>query len=292
MNEARIFLQDLNGTFLCPGHDIHLSVLRLDAIDPVISGNKWFKLKLNLAAAKKLGYQNLVTFGGAYSNHLIATAAAAKKFGFQSAGIVRGWHGAAQETPTLKACREYGMTLHFVSREDYARKTNPDFQQQILAQQTGPAFIIPEGGQNEWGRKGAGDIARFIPANTTHICVSVGSGATFAGLRNALPEHQALIGFAPFRQGNLMTQELKPLITSEAPLTITGAYHFGGFAKLNEMLKEFMQHAEKEAALPLDRVYTAKMFWGIRDLIAKGFFPPGSRIVGIHTGGLQGNGST
>jgi len=291
MNEANIFLQNLSDTLLCPATNISLSVLRLDVIDPVISGNKWFKLKYNLAAAKQQGFERIVTFGGAHSNHLIATAAAAKKSGFQSTGIVRGWHGATQETPTLKACREFGMILHFVSREDYARKTNPEFQQQILAQ-TGPAFIIPEGGQNEFGRKGAGEIARFIPANATHVCVSVGSGATFSGLRNALPGYQFLLGFAPFKKGEAILDSLRPLIQATDNYNITGDYHFGGFAKLNEMLKQFMQQAEKEALLPLDRVYTAKMFWGIRDLIAKGFFPPGSRIVGIHTGGLQGNGFT
>lgn len=288
MNEANIILQDLSETWLCPDPDVRLSVLRLDLIHPVISGNKWFKLKYNLAAAQDKGFNRVLTFGGAFSNHLIATAAAAAQAGLKSLGIVRGLHGKAQETPTLGHCREYGMELLFVSRADYARKEEAIFQQQILAQ-TGPAFIIPEGGQNEWGRKGAAAIAAFIPETATHVCVSVGSGTTFFGLRNALPKHQCLLGFAPFKNGENMEAALAPLMPHSDQWRITGAWHFGGFAKTNQALNDFMDKAQMEADLPLDRVYTAKMFFGIREWLLQAYFPKGANIVAIHTGGLQGN---
>lgn len=286
--ESNIFIQDVSDTWLCPDPLIHLSVLRLDLIHPVISGNKWFKLKYNLAAAEEQGFDRILTFGGAYSNHLIASAAAAAEAGLKATGIVRGWHAAAQETPTLRHCRQYGMELLFVSRADYARKEEPIFQQQLLAQ-TGPAFIIPEGGQNEFGRKGAGEIAGLIPDDATHVCVSVGSGTTFIGLRQQLPDHQFLLGFAPFKNGEKMKDTLSPFIPSESNWALNADYHFGGFAKWHAALQDFMHRSVAETALPLDRVYTAKLFFGMRDLISGGYFAPGSRIIVIHTGGLQGN---
>lgn len=288
MNEANIILQDLSDTSLCQNPDILLSVLRLDLIHSVISGNKWFKLKYHLAAALAAGFDRILTFGGAYSNHLIATAVAADRFGLKSTGIVRGWHGQAQETPTLEHCRQYGMELIFVSREEYAQKENPLFLQKII-KRIGTAFIIPEGGQSEYGRKGVAEMAGYIPDNATHVCVSVGSGATFAGLSNAIPENQYLLGFAPFKNGAGMKDELQPLIGRTINWDINGAYYFGGFAKTNVVLHEFMAKTQKELALPLDRVYTGKMMWGIQDLISKGYFPKGAQIIAIHTGGLQGN---
>ena len=261
-----------------------VDMLRLDLIHPVISGNKWFKLKYNIEHALKNGYSSLLTFGGAYSNHLIATAAAAKESGLESIGIVRGHHAKENFTPTLLQCRSLGMQLHFISREAYKVKEKSG----EWSSQFPEACIIPEGGSNELGRKGAEEITSYITKSYTHVAVSVGSGTTFAGLRNALPETVALLGFAPMKKGAYLADELSPGKTN---WLLTDEYHFGGFGKWNEKLIAFMNTFYERHHIPLDIVYTSKMMYGLQAQLLERHFPDDAKILCIHTGGLQGNAS-
>lgn len=272
-------------------HGVTLSVLRLDQIHPVVSGNKWFKLKYNMDDAKKRGYSAILTFGGAFSNHLIATAAAAKAFGLSSVGIIRGLHAENNLTATLQACKDMGMQLHFVSREDYSKKETTSFLQYIRLQYPN-AYIVPEGGDNENGRKGTGEIAAFIPAACTHVALAIGTGATFAGIRNKLDKNISMLGFTAMKGGAYLEMAIRGhLQDPAADLELITDYHFGGFAKHNEALIRFMNTFYDTSGIPLDMVYTAKMTYGILELIQQGKFPAGSKIVCIHTGGLQGNDS-
>lgn len=267
-----------------------VDMLRLDMLHPVISGNKWFKLKYNMAHAQEQGYSSILTFGGAYSNHLIAAAAGAKAYGITATAIVRGLHAKDELTPTLQACRDYGMELHFVSREDYNKKEDVAWLDELSVRYDHP-FIIPEGGANKWGRAGVGDIASQIPANYTHICVSIGSGTTMAGLRNALNSDKIVLGYAPMKGGTYLADEVAAVVDADknSHMQVFDNWHFGGFGKWNEDLLHFMNDFHSQHAIPLDVVYTAKMMYGIEEQILSGYFPPDAAILCIHTGGLQGN---
>lgn len=268
----------------------HVDILRLDILHPVISGNKWYKLKHNIAHALEYGYNSILTFGGAYSNHLVAAAAVAKAYNIKSIGIVRGLHAKANLTATLQACTGYGMELHFVSREDYDRKTETGWLEQLSLQYNAP-FIVPEGGANEWGRAGAAEIAMQIPGHYTHICVSVGSGTTMAGLINALPADKIVYGYVPMKGGSYMYGEIVDVAGAATPINmqVFDDWHFGGFGKWNDELLGFMNGFHKEHEIPLDIIYTGKMMYGLREQIHGRFFPPDASILCIHTGGLQGN---
>lgn len=262
-----------------------VAILRLDLLHPVISGNKWFKLKQNLSFAQEKGYKKIITFGGAYSNHLIATAAAAKEAGLQSIAIVRGYHGKENLTQTLKDCTIYGMQLQFVTREEYALKNEKDWLKNLSAQYP-DAYIIPEGGNNELARKGIEEIALIIPDVYTHITVSVGTGTTFAGLRNAIDEKVRMVGFVPMKNGAYLKNELQ---LEKGNWELIDDYHFGGFGKWNDELIDFMNEFYRINKIPLDIVYTSKMMYGLQEMIEKNEFDKGARILTIHTGGLQGN---
>jgi 1-aminocyclopropane-1-carboxylate deaminase len=269
--------------------DIELSILRLDRIHPVVSGNKWFKLKYNIAEAVEKGYDSILTFGGAFSNHLIATAAAAKALGLSSIGIVRGFHAESNLSETLHACVNMGMQLHFISRADYSQKETDVFLNTV-AQQFPKAFIIPEGGDNEKGRKGTAEIAALIPYSFTHVALPIGTGATFSGIRNALNKDVQMLGFTAMKGGNYLEDAIKQSLNNTLPnWKLITDYHFGGFAKHNQSLIDFMNAFHKNFNISLDMVYTSKMMSGIFDLIKSEKFPNGSKILCIHTGGLQGN---
>lgn len=286
--QANINIQTIEAAFLT-AHKIELSILRLDQIHPVVSGNKWFKLKYNIEEALDKGFRSLLTFGGAYSNHLIATAAAAKAFGASSVGIVRGLHAENNLTETLHACINMGMQLHFISRTDYDQKEDPDFLDTIR-KQFPEAYIIPEGGNNENGRRGTEEIAALIPAKYTHIALSIGTGATFSGIRNAIPGTVEMLGFTAMKGGGYLEESIKEALKNSLPnWKLVTDYHFGGFAKYNSVLIDFMNDFYNKFQIPLDMVYTSKMMSGIFDLIDKGYFREGSKILCIHTGGLQGN---
>ncbi len=288
MDESKVVIQPLNREWY--GTDVSsVDMLRLDLLDPVISGNKWYKLKYNLQFAAQQGYKSVLTFGGAYSNHLVATAAAAAQYNISSIGIIRGDDG-HELSPTLMACSEYGMQLHFVTRGEYKRKTEQAWLQQLAERYDFP-FIIPEGGANEQGRAGVADIAALIPASYTHIGVSVGKGTTFVGLRNALPIEQHLLGFVPMKNGVYLKDELWLNIEQgkDDNWAFFDRWHFGGFGKWNDDLLAFMNEFYRLNNIPLDMVYTAKMMYGITDLLKEQYFPRDANILCIHTGGLQGN---
>lgn len=270
---------------------VTVAVLRLDLLHPVVSGNKWFKLKAYMAAAKAEGKTALLTFGGAYSNHLLATAAAAQLHGLKSIGIVRG-EEPGRPSPTLLAAKAYGMRLFFVSREAYRDKTlPPQVYEEYDAEKI---YLVNEGGYGTLGMKGAMDI--LLQNNTspyTHIVTAVGTGTTLAGLTAAALPHQKVIGIPVLKNAASLQSEIEGLLPPEGHngFSLIPGYHFGGYAKQNDALLCFMNAFYSGTKIPTDFVYTGKAFFAALDLIAKNYFPADSKILLVHTGGLQGNGS-
>lgn len=284
--EKHIRIQSVKADWL-QKRNIHLDVLRLDEWHPVVSGNKWFKLRLYLQDALAKGFTTVATFGGAYSNHIVATAFACREEGLQSTGIIRG-EQPKQLSHTLLRAEEYGMRLQFVSQEEYREKEKikalfPD------------VYWINEGGYGELGAAGAAGILSLVNEweTYTHIVCAVGTGTTMAGLvKQALP-HQTVVGFSALKNNTGLEQEVRKLMQEpdqRKPFSLVHDYHFGGYAKYNAALLDSMNEVWQQHRLPLDFVYTAKAFYGLQDMIKKGeVFPAGSRVLFIHTGGLQGN---
>ncbi len=268
-------------------HNVAADVLRLDKIHPVISGNKWFKLKYYLLDALKNGQKTIITFGGAYSNHIIATACAASNTGLKSIGIIRG-EKTENLSHTLIQAEQMGMQLIFVSRSAYNQKKDPAFIQQLQSEYSN-ASIIPEGGEGETGKKGAAEILALTDTPSyTHIICAVGTGTLLAGLASGANKHQQVIGIPVLKGFNGWTSSL--LTAEEQQRTILiNDYHFGGYAKKNNELIDFMNKWFLQTKIPSDFVYTGKLFYAVEDLIKKGFFPAKSRLLIIHSGGLQGN---
>lgn len=268
-------------------YKIELYIKREDVLHDEISGNKFRKLKYNLIEAKKIGFTKLLTFGGAYSNHIAAVAAAGRDYGFETIGIIRGeeLQGKYLENPTLKKAFENGMQFSFVSRTQYRDKTNPDFLVE-LKQQFGDFYLIPEGGTNELAVKGCEEILTTDDDLFDFICCAVGTGGTISGIINSLQPHQKALGF-PALKGDFLFDEIRKYAKNDRWDLITD-YHFGGYAKINEQLKQFMDQFYKKYLITLDPVYTSKLTFGVIDLISKGYFKPYSKILLIHTGGLQG----
>lgn len=265
-----------------------LDMLRLDLLHPVVSGNKWYKLRLNLKHAIEGGFKTVVTSGGGFSNHLVATAFAARAFGLKSVGIVRGKYD--HLTPTLQHCRAEGMELIFVSQEDYKNKHQPAWAERIVAH-FDETLIIPEGGANEWGRAGAGLLNRFVRDSYTHVAVAVGSGTTLIGLRNKINEEQQVLGFVPMKRGTYLAADISDHLQPgrNKNWQLFDEWHFGGFGKWNDELLAFMNDFYKVHNIPLDIVYTSKMMYGIKELLADNFFSSADKVLCIHSGGLQGN---
>jgi 1-aminocyclopropane-1-carboxylate deaminase len=270
--------------------EVKVSVLRLDKIHPVVSGNKLFKLHYFLEEALASPKRTIVTFGGAYSNHLAATAYACKQAGITCTGIVRG-ELPSLLSPTLQQCRIDGMLLRFISRDEYDNKDDPAFLKR-LQQEFGNCIIIPEGGFHPAGAKGAALIYELIKAEAfTDICLATGTATTLAGLLMEAGPEQNLVAI-PVLKGIADTAERLSWITgiSSFPnLRIFYEYHFGGYAKRTDGLIAFMNDCWLKYRLPLDFVYTAKMLFAVFDLIKKNEFKKGSNIICLHTGGLQGN---
>ena len=264
--------------------NIELSVLRLDKIHPVISGNKWFKLRYYLEDAKQLHKKKIVTFGGAWSNHIISTAAACRLNGFAATGIIRG-EEAAELSPTLKLAKAMGMQLIFTSREDYSRKNIPE---EIIRDDT---YFISEGG---FGIKGAAGAATMLDGvekeNYSHICCAAGTGTMTAGLVQASGAKNKILAISVLKNNFEIEQQVKSLLPgNEMKFDIVHEYHFGGYAKYKPGLIQFMNEFYRLTSIPSDFVYTGKLFYAINDLVTASYFPSGSRLLLIHSGGLQGN---
>lgn len=263
-----------------------ITIRRLDLIHPQISGNKFYKLKYNLMAAKQQGYSKLLTFGGAYSNHIAATAFAADYFGFDSVGIIRGEE--LQDRPlnrTLQTAQDFGMQLHFINRHDYRQKDTAEYLAS-LAMQFPQHYVIPEGGTNSLAIQGCQEILKATDARFDVICCAVGTGGTITGLIETSQVHQKIYGFSALK-GDFLTSDVAQL-TQKTNWQITDDYCLGGYAKTTTELLEFMHEFEQQYQIPLEQVYTAKMLFGLRDLIQKGTFHQNAQILVIHSGGLQG----
>ncbi|WP_255512756.1 1-aminocyclopropane-1-carboxylate deaminase/D-cysteine desulfhydrase [Flavobacterium sp. GT3R68] len=267
--------------------DVSLYIRREDLIHPFVSGNKFRKLKYNLIQAKEEGLKTLLTFGGAFSNHIAATAAAGKEHGFKTMGVIRGEELAdkVHGNPTLLFARQSGMELVFVSREEYKLKSQNDLLNH-LEQRFGPFYLLPEGGSNALAVKGCEEILTPEDSDFDYICVSVGTGGTISGIMNSAMPSQKILGF-PALKGDFLKNEIRQFSTKENMNLITD-YHFEGYGKINADLIEFINTFYKQNNIPLDPVYTGKMMYGIFDLIAKDYFPKGTKILAIHTGGIQG----
>ncbi|AKD02548.1 pyridoxal-phosphate dependent enzyme [Pontibacter korlensis] len=284
-------LQKLEDSLL-QEQSVTLWVKREDLLHPHISGNKWRKLKYNLQEAKQQGYDTLLTFGGAYSNHIAATAAAGREYGFNTIGIIRGEEHLPLN-PTLSFATSCGMQLHYISREKYRLKNEPDFLEE-LQRQFGKVYLLPEGGTNLLAVKGCTEIVQDIPLEYDYICCAAGTGGTLAGIVASLEGEKQVLGFPALKGGEFLQQEVEELVIayggqSYSNWQLITDYHFGGYAKIKPELIAFMEQFKQQHYIPLEPVYTGKMFYGLFDLIRKGYFKRGSTIVAVHTGGLQGN---
>ena len=292
---------DFDKNFIAQNQQINLPILeekkvelfikREDVIHPFVSGNKFRKLKYNLEQAKTQEKKFLLTFGGAFSNHIVATAVAGNLNGFKTIGIIRGDELAndLQKTlannATLREAHKNGMTFEFVSREEYRNKTSINFVDK-LKEKFGEFFIIPEGGTNKLAINGCEEILTKEDSKFNYICCAVGTGGTISGLINASKENQKVIGF-PALKGNFLKDEIHQFVIKDN-WYLEPNYHFGGYAKYNEALIGFINNFKKETNILLDPIYTGKMLFGIVDLITKNGFPENSKIIAIHTGGIQG----
>lgn len=267
---------------------IELFIKREDKLHPIISGNKFRKLKYNIQEAKKLGHTTWLTFGGAFSNHILAVAGAGAEFGFKTIGIIRGeeLESKIAENPTLAKAKELGMQFYFVSRTAYREKEEKAFANH-LHERFGNFYLIPEGGTNELAIKGCEEILTDTDkAYFTHVACAVGTGGTISGLINSSGQNQQIIGFSSLK-GAFLSDVIRNFV-EKTNWNINDSYHFGGYGKVNDELIQFLNSFYSQTNIPLDPVYTGKMVFGVLDLIAKNYFSPNSKILMIHTGGLQG----
>ncbi|GMQ26509.1 pyridoxal-phosphate dependent enzyme [Algoriphagus sp. oki45] len=270
---------------------LELAILRLDEVHPLVSGNKFFKLKYNLQQAKKEGKSMILTFGGAFSNHIHATAAASQIEGFKSIGVIRG-EGTDSKNPTLAYAREKGMELHFVDRKTY-REKNTFSVIEDLKQKFGDFYLIPEGGTNQLAIQGTSEILNPGASAFTHLATPIGTGGTLLGLAASLLPYQTLLGISVLK-GEFIRQEMENLaaqyqVQSKGQVQIETQFHFGGYARWKQELIEFIRWFWKEFQVPLDPIYTGKMGFAIWEKIKNDHFPTDSKILIIHTGGLQGS---
>lgn len=269
------------------GGDVEVYIKREDLLHEFVSGNKMRKLKYNLLKAKQENYDTILTFGGAFSNHISAVSYACKEMGFHSIGVIRAEEVADKiyENPTLSFAKQNGMTLEFVSREDYRKKGSEEFIKK-LERKYGKFYLIPEGGTNDLAVKGCEEILTGQDNIFDYLCCAVGTGGTISGIINSSKSHQTVLGF-PALKGDFLEDQIRKFAKKDNWKLIKD-YHFGGYAKINEELIAFINKFRKQTNVPLDPVYTAKMCYGIFDLIHKNYFEKGTKILLIHTGGLQG----
>lgn len=268
--------------------EVALSMLRLDQVHEIISGNKFYKLIYFLEEAVRTSCKTIITFGGAYSNHLSATAYACKEAGINCIGIIRG-EAPLLLSPTLSFCKSQNMQLEFITRTEYKSIEDLSFIND-LEKKYGKHLLIPEGGYSDIGAKGASLITRYFKETYSHVCLAVGTATTFSGILNGVGNKSKLIGFDILKNRNDIEERLQFLKADpKKNYEIVYDYHFGGYAKKTTELLEFMNNFYRKHSIPLDFVYTGKMMFGVYDLISKNYFPKGSKILCLHTGGLQGN---
>lgn len=284
-NTAQTPLQIVEDPFLVD-RGIQLCIKRDDLIHTEVSGNKWRKLKYNLIEAERLGFKTLFTFGGAYSNHIAAVAAAGKEMGFHTVGVIRGEELSADANPTLRFAAACGMELIFVSREAYRDKSG------LVTMYGNECYVLPEGGSNHLAVLGMSEvmleIKQQLNAPIHYMCTAFGTGATAAGL--ATDADTKVLVFPSLKLSSDVVKNMigSYLSTNVSNLEIMSDYHFGGYGRINDLLLDFVKSFENQTSIPLEEVYTGKMMFGIYDLVKKGFFRRGDTIVGLHTGGLQG----
>lgn len=266
---------------------IDLFIKREDLIHPFVSGNKFRKLKYNLLEAKKQNKNKIITFGGAFSNHIAACAFAGKENGFETIGIIRGdeLDGKIKENPTLNFAQQCGMKFNFISRDAYRLKDSDEFINNLKSKH-GDFYLIPEGGTNELAIQGCEEILSTDENRYDYICCSIGTGGTISGIINSALPHQKILGF-PALKGDFLQKDIRKFAKNNQWELILD-YHFGGYGKVTNELIEFINSFYKENAIPLDPIYTGKMVFGVIDLIKNNYFPSNSKILLIHTGGIQG----
>jgi 1-aminocyclopropane-1-carboxylate deaminase len=272
---------------------IRLLVKREDLNHPSVSGNKWWKLKYNLSEAAKEQYDTILTFGGAYSNHIYATAAAAASLGLKAIGIIRG----EQTEPlnsTLAFAQKQGMHLHYVSRGAYKMKTSDDFMNNLRSH-FGRFYLIPEGGSNQLAVKGCAEFAtrELSKLDFDHLVLPVGTGGTMAGIISGLNTGKNIIGIPVLKGGDFLTSDIHQMIKDNRGTSFTNwklltGYHGGGYANITSSLLSFIHEMKNAFDVPLDPVYTGKLFWAVLKEVEAGSFQRGSTILVLHTGGLQG----
>ncbi len=269
------------------GDSVSVDILRLDLLHPVVSGNKWFKLRYYLEEAQALQKKRIASFGGAYSNHIVAAAFAAKRAGFDFTGFIRG-DESSQLSPTLLQATDLGMTIEWVSRDAYRNKAvimktfdDPDI------------YWIPEGGYGKTGAKGAATILDLPGTDIyTHILCATGTGTMMAGLIKAAKADQDVIGVSVLKNHLSLETEVRVLLEepeNQKRFSFVHGYHFGGYAKHPKALIDFMKLLWDQWQIPTDIVYTSKLLFAVKDLIEKDHFPKESKLLVIHSGGLQGN---
>ena len=272
--------------------NIELYIKREDQIHPLVSGNKFRKLKYNLQEATNQQKKTLLTFGGAFSNHIVATAVAGTLRGFRTIGIIRGDElgkdvaKTLANNSTLRKASEHGMKFEFISREYYREKTRPQFIE-TLQEKHGDFYSIPEGGTNELAIKGCEEILTTEDSQFDYICSCVGTGGTISGIINNAKDHQKVLGF-PALKGDFLENEILKYAKKQENWELIKEYHFGGYGKYTDELIHFINRFKSETDIPLDPIYTGKMMFGVLDMIKKNRFLNGSKILIIHSGGLQG----
>ena len=262
---------------------VKADILRLDAIHPTVSGNKWYKLKHNILDADKLGFDHLLSFGGMHSNHLHALAAAGQYFGLRTTAIVRGYPD-QPVSRTIQECQRMGMQIVLVDKVTYRRRHQKEWCEELAA--THQAFVIPEGGNNASGQLGCQEIARLCEGYD-EVWLSIGSGATFIGILQGLRPDQALVGVMALKGANALVSELLSTGPDSIARRIIEDAHWGGFAKCPPELVEYIRQADS-LGMPLDPVYTAKLLYAFRQYVHTSDFDADKRYLLIHTGGLQG----
>lgn len=272
--------------------EIKVYLKRDDLIHPEISGNKWRKLKYNLVEARNKGLDQLLTFGGAFSNHIYAVAAAGKMFGFETIGMIRGEEHLPLNS-TLKFAAGCGMKLHYLDRTNYRKRNDINFQNEI-AKQFENTYVIPEGGTNNFALDGVAEIVDELKVELDYLITPVGSGGTLAGLIYGSKGNKKIIGISSLKNGNYLKEIVNELLKNKFSVIpnnweINCSYSFGGFAKIGNELIRFLKDFYSLNSIELDYIYNGKMMFAVDDMIKNNYFDKGTTIVALHTGGIQGN---